>query len=127
MNAKYVERFFMVYLNLCHCVKIVHIRSFSSPYFPALGLNDSILSEVIWQIGNKELGSTIIIANTPSFQYWYLWHVSLKYNSYDIASYADDNTPYIGGLTKDPVKTKSGLCCTSRFKWFMEKPPSYIM
>ena len=41
-------------------------------------------------------------------------------SSFDIASYADDITPYISGPTENLVKTELEISCTNLFKWFRE-------
>ena len=41
----------------------------------------------------------------------------LLISSFDIAIYADDNTLYISGPTKDLVKTESVIFSTNPFKW----------
>ena len=50
-------------------------------------------------------------------------------SSFDIASLADDNTPYISDPTEDLGKTEFEISCTKLLKWFREsrKSNSYVI
>ena len=52
----------------------------------------------------------------PQFYYIDICNIILTDNSFDIASYVEDKTPYIDSSTKDLVKSKLEICYTNFFR-----------
>ena len=61
----------------------------------------------------------VLFSRPFSFQYWHLLHVPFE-QLFDIASYADNITPYISAATENLVNTEFEISCTNLFKWFRE-------
>ena len=57
----------LLFSSKCHCIKSVHVRSYSGPYFPAFGLNKENYAVSLHIQSECEKIWTRITANTDTF------------------------------------------------------------